>query len=386
MNQRERNLGMMGGGQLARMWAQEAVRMGFQVTVLEPDASAPAAALAHTHLACAYTDAPGLSRLGASCCAVSTEFENVPADSLRQLAEHTRVSPAGDAVAVAQDRVREKKFIQQAGVPVAPYLVLSSAQDLEALPQRQDLYPAILKTARMGYDGKGQVRVQDAAQARQAWLDMQTSPAHPVVCVLEKMLPLAQEVSVILARDDRGRVVTYPVVQNVHHQGILALTIAPAPALTEALSQQARAYACAIAQQLQYLGVLAVEFFVLADGQLVANEMAPRPHNSGHWTIEACDINQFELQVRTMADLPLVEPRQHSFAVMLNLLGDIWPLQGQPDWSRILALPGVSLHLYGKAQARAGRKMGHITVTASSPEQARACAQQCATHLGLVGF
>ena len=240
--------------------------------------------------------------------------------------------------------------------------------------------PGILKTARLGYDGKGQLRVADRAQLRQAFADLKQQ-----VCVLEKMLALSLECSVILARGADGAMVEFPVQRNLHRAGILAVTEVFADALPTPIAAQAVQAARAIAQGLDYVGVLCVEFFVLQDGSLVVNEIAPRPHNSGHYTLDACDQSQFSVQLRTLAGLPLTPPRQHSAALMLNLLGDIWA-NGTPDWAAVLALPGTHLHLYGKAQARPGRKMGHLNITAASPAQARAVALQAAQLLGIAAF
>jgi 5-(carboxyamino)imidazole ribonucleotide synthase len=371
-------LGVMGGGQLGRMFVHAAQAMGYRTAVLDPDPESPAGLVSHQHIVAAYDDPAALAQLGALCAAVTTEFENVPAHALRTLAAHCVVSPPAAAVSVAQDRAQEKAHFVRCGVPCAPYAVMETAAQLQAVPDA--LLPGILKTARMGYDGKGQVRVADRAALAQAWAAL-----HQVPCVLEKMLPLAAECSVLVARGADGAMVHFPVQRNVHREGILAVTEVFAGNLPAPLAAQAVAAAESIAQGLDYVGLLCVEFFVLQDGSLVVNEIAPRPHNSGHYTLDACDQSQFTLQVRTLAGLPLTPPRQHSAAVMLNLLGDIWA-GGTPDWSGVLALPGTHLHLYGKAQARAGRKMGHLTVTAASAEQARAVALQAAQLLGIAAF
>jgi 5-(carboxyamino)imidazole ribonucleotide synthase len=314
-------------------------------------------------------------------------------------------------VQVCQDRAEEKRCFQRAGVPCAPFRVIDKITDCDdALPAQQaaeaagaappgaaqhtplaDLLPGILKTARMGYDGKGQRSVDSAAELAAAWVEL-----GRVRCVLEKRLPLAAEISVILARGADGHTVHLPPQHNLHRHGILAVTQVPAPGIAEATLQQAVAMAGGLAQALQYVGVLCVEFFVLADGTLVANEMAPRPHNSGHYSIDACDVSQFDLQLRTLAGLPLVQPRLHSAAVMLNLLGDLWlvgagseaahPQLRAPDWAAVLALPGTRLHLYGKAEPRIGRKMGHLTVTAPQLGQAQQVAREAAQRLGLPAF
>jgi 5-(carboxyamino)imidazole ribonucleotide synthase len=294
------------------------------------------------------------------------------------------VSPSADAVAIAQDRAAEKAHFVKCGVPCAPYAVIDTAAQLESAAS-QPLLPGILKTARMGYDGKGQVRVKDAKELRAAWQGLKQVP-----CVLEKMLPLALECSVIVARAGDGQMVNFPVQRNLHRDGILAVTEVYEGHLPEALQLQAIAAARSIAQGVNYVGVLCVEFFVLQDGSLVVNEMAPRPHNSGHYTLDACDQSQFELQVRTLAGLPLTQPRQHSPAIMLNLLGDVWfDVKGNmrlPDWAAVFALPGTHLHLYGKTEARKARKMGHLNVTGATVEQVREVALKAAAILGIDAF
>jgi 5-(carboxyamino)imidazole ribonucleotide synthase len=385
-------LGVLGGGQLGRMFVHAAQRIGFKVLVLDPDAASPAAAAADRHLAAAYTDAAALDALAAQCAAVTTEFENVPADSLALLqSAGTRVSPAPDAVRVCQHRAREKATFVAAQVPCAPFAEIASQAQLDALlagPHAQALLPGILKTSTLGYDGKGQRTVADAAALRAAWPALGGVP-----CVLESRLPLRHELSVVVARGVDGRTVHLPVQQNLHRDGILAVTQVPAPDVGAALAGQAVEQAVQLAAQLGYVGVLCVEFFVVADAaapggaRLVANEMAPRPHNSGHWSIDGSDVSQFDLQVLALAGWPLPTPRQHSPAVMLNLLGDLWPADGTaPAWPAVAALPGAKLHLYGKADPRPGRKMGHLTVTAADAASARAQAAKAAAVLGLPAF
>ena len=376
-------LGVLGGGQLGRMFVHAAQAMGYSTAVLDPDAHSPAGRVSHHHIRADYDDAAGLAALARASDAITTEFENVPAAALATLAALRPVAPAASAVAIAQDRAQEKAHFGRCGVPCAPYAVIETAEQLAAVPA--DLLPGILKTARMGYDGKGQVRVTSAAELAAGW-----DSVGQVPCVLEKMLPLALECSVIVARGRDGRMVHLPVQRNLHRDGILAVTEVYASNLPLALMQQAVAAAKSIAHGLDYVGVLCVEFFVLEDGSLVVNEIAPRPHNSGHYSQNACDISQFELQVRTLAGLPLVQPRQHSAAVMLNLLGDLWFTQSDtaqtPPWDAVLALPGAHLHLYGKQEAKRGRKMGHLNLTAATPEAARATALQAAALLGLPSF
>ena len=375
-------LGVIGGGQLARMFVHAAQRLGYATAVLDPAPASPAGAVAHCHLRADYLDRAALATFAATCAAVTTEFENVPAEALATLARRCRVAPAAEAVAVCQDRALEKARFGQSGVRCAPHATLDSAAALGAVPA--DLLPGILKTARLGYDGKGQAPVDDRDALGAAWQRF-----GGVACVLERRLALAAEISVILARGADGTTVELPVQQNLHRGGILAVTQVPAIAVASATQREAVDAARQLAADLGYVGVLCVEFFVLADGTLVANEMAPRPHNSGHSSLDACDMSQFELQVRTLAGLPLVVPRRHSASVMLNLLGELWfEADGRarpagPAWAEVLALPGAHLHLYGKAEARPGRKMGHLTITATSLEAAGQVARQAAASLGI---
>ncbi len=376
-------LGVLGGGQLGRMFVHAAQALGYDALVLDPDPESPAGGVAQHHLCAAFDDARALTEMAGRCDAVTTEFENVPAASLASLAQDLPVAPAAAAVAVCQDRAAEKAHFARAGVPCAPHAVIETAQQLAAVPA--ELLPGILKTARLGYDGKGQAEVADRAALEAAWAGLGQVP-----CVLEKRLPLAYELSIIVARGADGRTATLPVQQNLHRRGILALTTVPAPDVTQSQSDQAIARTLAIAESMGYVGVLCVEFFVLQDGSLIANEMAPRPHNSGHYSIDACDVSQFQLQVRALAGLPLAAPRQHSPCEMVNLLGDLWfdaaGREREPDWAALLALPGMHLHLYGKRRARPGRKMGHLTITAATPALARERVNAAAAVLGLQGF
>ncbi|ROR49329.1 5-(carboxyamino)imidazole ribonucleotide synthase [Diaphorobacter sp. C33] len=378
-------LGVLGGGQLGRMFVHAAQAMGYFTAVLDEDAASPAGLVSHHHIRTGYEDPQGLAMLARACDAVTTEFENVPAAALDTLARSLPVSPAGSAVAIAQDRAREKAHFVQCGVPVAPHAVIETAAQLAAVTA--DLLPGILKTARMGYDGKGQVRVATPAELAGAWEQLGRVP-----CMLEKMLPLAHECSVIVARGRDGTVVHLPVQRNLHRDGILAVTEVYEGNLPPAQTSQALAAAKSVANGLNYVGVLCVEFFVLQDGTLVVNEIAPRPHNSGHYSQNACDVSQFELQVRCMTGLPLVQPRLHSPAIMLNLLGDLWFTGDQPvaptppAWDAVLALPGCHLHLYGKVEAKRGRKMGHLNITGTTPEAVRTTALQAAALLGIAPF
>ena len=380
-------LGVMGGGQLGRMFVQAAQAMGYFTVVLDPDVISPAGLVSHYHIQTDYLDQQGLAQLLQRCAAVTTEFENVPAGALVTLGAARPTAPSADAVAIAQDRIKEKAHLARSGVPVAPYAVIESAADLASVAD--DLLPGILKTARLGYDGKGQMRVTTRAELGTAWEALKGVP-----CVLERMLPLAAECSVIVARGWNGDCVNFAPQLNLHRQGILAVTQAYEGNMPAALAQKAVEATKNIAEELHYVGVLCVEFFVLAEGSrerhalgaLVVNEMAPRPHNSGHYTLDACDLSQFDLQVRTLTGLPLVQPRQHSAAVMLNLLGDLWVDGATPCWDQVLALPGVHLHLYGKLSANKGRKMGHLTVTAATADEANATALTAARLLGIDAF
>ena len=376
-------LGVLGGGQLGRMFAHAAQAMGYFTAVLDKDATSPAGLVSHHHIRTGYEDAQGLAELAQLCAAVTTEFENVPAGSLNKLAESLPVSPAGSAVAIAQDRAAEKAHFMKCGVPCAPYAVIETPAQLAAV--NDALLPGILKTARMGYDGKGQIRVKTREELARAWDEL----SH-VACVLEKMLPLAHECSVIVARGRDGTIVNLPVQRNLHRDGILAVTEVYEGNVPAAQAEQAITAAKSVAQGLDYVGVLCVEFFVLDDGMLVVNEIAPRPHNSGHYSQNAMDVSQFDLQVRCMTNLPLVQPRQHSATIMLNLLGDLWFKDGDtaqsPAWDQVLALPGAHLHLYGKVDAKRARKMGHLNITAATPEKARETALKAAEILGIEAF
>ncbi|SOE60615.1 5-(carboxyamino)imidazole ribonucleotide synthase [Burkholderia sp. OK233] len=380
-------LGMVGGGQLGRMFCFAAQAMGYRVAVLDPDETSPAGAVADRHIRAAYDDEASLTELARLCAAVSTEFENVPAASLDFMAKTTFVSPAGRCVAVAQDRIAEKRFIASSGVTVAPHVVIESSNALAALDDAklEAVLPGILKTSRMGYDGKGQIRVRNAEEVREAHASLAGVP-----CVLEKRLPLKFEVSALIARAASGASVVYPLAQNTHRDGVLSHTIVPAPDASPTLVEQAQQAALQIADKLGYVGVLCVEFFILEDGSLVANEMAPRPHNSGHYTVDACATSQFEQQVRAMTGMPFGDTRQHSPAVMLNILGDVWFPGGPkgaavtPPWHEVAAMPAARLHLYGKEEARCGRKMGHVNFTAATLEEARTSARDCARLLHII--
>ena len=373
-------LGMLGGGQLGRFFVHAAHEMGYQVWVLDPDPNSPAGRVADRHLIAEYEDFAALDQMAEVCAGVTTEFENVPAVTLEYLAKFILVRPGAAAVAVCQNRIAEKTFLADNRLPHGSCVIVRSVDDLAELPT--DLFPAILKVARFGYDGKGQTTVRDAAEALHAYNEYGGES-----CVLEKRLPLDSEVSVVLAREACGDLRVFPLVENRHRHGILDVSIMPARVDT-ALAARAREVAAHIAMRLDYVGTLAVEFFVCA-GQLYVNEMAPRPHNSGHVTLDANIADQFAQQVRALCGLPLAEPRAHSAAVMVNLLGDLWYRAGderahEPDWSVLYAVPNLRLHLYGKHHARAGRKMGHFTVIDSDAERALRAALEARSAIGII--
>lgn len=360
-------LGILGGGQLGRMFTIAARTMGYRVMVLDPDGASPAGQMADAHVQADYADHAALKQLGAVCAAVTTEFENVPAASLIELASHCRVSPGAAAVAIVQDRSHEKSWLADNGFATAPFALVYSEGDLDAALADTGT-PALLKVSRFGYDGKGQARVGTLEEARAAFREFGGQP-----CVLEGFVELEREVSVVLARDDAGECALFPVAENRHDNGILDLSIVPAR-VPDSLAAQARDTARAVADRLGYVGVMAVEFFV-AGGRLMVNEIAPRPHNSGHYTLDACVTDQFEQQVRALCGLPLGDPRLLSPVVMVNLLGDRWR-NGGPHWGALLAHPAIKLHLYGKQAARPGRKMGHFNVLDADPAAALQLAER----------
>lgn len=356
-------LGILGGGQLGSMFTIAAKTMGYRVTVLDPDPNAPAARFADHHLCAAFDDAEALAQL-AKCAAVTTEFENVNAQSMRDLAQHTRVSPSGDCVAVAQNRILEKARIRQAGLQTAPYAAIENSDDINN--DCENLLPGILKTATLGYDGKGQIRVKTLDELRTAFNSLNQVP-----CVLEKMVDLRGEISVIVCRLDSEHITTFDPAENHHEDGILAYSIVPAR-LPENIQEQARHMAIELANELNYEGVLAVEMFVAGDEQqLLVNEIAPRPHNSGHHTIDACISSQFQQQVRIMCHLPPADTRLLSPCCMANILGNVWQKDGgEPNWLPLQSAANAHLHQYGKTTARIGRKMGHFTLLAKDADTA----------------
>ncbi len=359
-------VGVVGGGQLGRMFALQARSMGYRVVVLDPDPQSPAGAVADRHIRAAYDDERALSDLSTTCAAVTTEFENVPAATLERLGRSSLVRPPVEAVAITQERIAEKSFLESHGFATAPFRPVRNKDDLlEALASLP--LPALLKTSRLGYDGKGQAAVESKADAVKAFERFGAVP-----CVLESRLELECELSVIVARGADGDVVTFPVAENRHQDGILETSVVPAR-VSGSLSHQACQIATKIAEAMAYVGVLGVELFVAGGGRLLVNEMAPRPHNSGHYTIDACSADQFEQQLRALCGLPLARPWLLSPVAMVNLLGDLWA-GGEPRWEEALKRPGVRLHLYGKAEARPGRKMGHLNCLARDPDRALALA------------
>ncbi len=356
-------IGLLGGGQLGRMFTARARTMGYRVWVLDPDPASPAGHLADRHIVAAYTDPEGLQALGQGCQVVTTEFENVPAAALETLASQVRVWPPPAAVAIAQDRNREKAFLRLHGLHTTLHAAVCSEEDVPAAWQQVG-GPALLKTSRLGYDGKGQAEVSSVAAAQAAFRSF-----DGVECVLERKLELEAELSVVLARNEHGSIARFPVGQNHHVNGILDTTVVPA-AMAPDILDEAESVAARVAEALEYVGVLGVELFVANGGRIYVNEIAPRPHNSGHFTQDACLTCQFEQQVRAICGLPLGGTALLSPVAMVNLLGDLWKA-GEPRWDRALSDPGVKLHLYGKAEPRPGRKMGHLNVLATSPAEAK---------------
>ena len=359
------SLGILGGGQLGRYFVHAAQRMGYQVAVFDPDSSSPAGACANQHICTQYSDQNALQKFAKQCVAITTEFENIPAATLEFLAQHTQVAPKAHAVAIAQNRIREKTFFDECAQISRIYPTPWQAiyQDTHSVDEK--LLPGILKTAQLGYDGKGQISVDTQTEFLAAQKKLQF-----VDCVLEQKLNLAYEVSVIMARGYDGQCVFYPIAQNRHHAGVLAITQSPCLKLSSEKKWTLQQATKTIAERLDYVGVLCVEYFVLTDGSILVNEMAPRPHNSGHHSIDSCNSSQFEQQVRALSNLPLAPIEQNTPAIMLNLLGDFW-LKDQEcvtiPWDKMLSITGMHQHLYGKTEVKIGRKMGHLTMTA--PDQ-----------------
>jgi 5-(carboxyamino)imidazole ribonucleotide synthase len=354
---------VLGGGQLGRMFAMAARRLGYRVHTLAPEGDTPTGQIADVEINAPYDDLDAIAAFARAVDVVTFEFENVPAAAAATAEEHAIVRPNGRALHVAQNRIREKSFVADLGVPVTPFAPVRTDDEL-----RQALAfpgcPAVLKTASFGYDGKGQATIDDAERAVPAWESLGRQES-----VFEAFVDLNREVSIIGARGVDGSCNTFAPFENLHRHHILDVTVSPAD-VSESIARQAADATRGVMAALDYVGILCIEFFVTKDGRLLFNEMAPRPHNSGHLTFDACRTSQFEQQVRAICGLPLGSPDLVQPAAMANLLGDLWT-GGEPNWSAALAFPDVKLHLYGKAEARPGRKMGHLTVLASTTEQAR---------------
>lgn len=342
-------IGILGGGQLGRMIALAAARLGYRCHVYCPESDSPASQVCAAATVAAYDDAAALARFASDVAVVTLEFENLPLITVETLSERVPVRPGARALEVAQDRLAEKNFLNSIGVPTTDFRRAAGAEDIADAVEALGT-PSVLKTNRMGYDGKGQVRMDSASNVAAAWVEMGSS-----LGIVEAFVDFEREISVIVARGMDGSVAPYCAVENRHADHILDVTIAPAP-ITEAVAQDAREIAVHIAEALEIVGLVAVEMFVTPDGKVLVNEIAPRPHNSGHWTIDACLTSQFEQVVRAVCGLPLGSVERVADAEMHNLLGD-----AAADWPAILADPDAKLHLYGKAEARPGRKMGHVT-------------------------
>ncbi|MCC2624790.1 MAG: 5-(carboxyamino)imidazole ribonucleotide synthase [Burkholderiales bacterium] len=349
-----KTLGIMGGGQLARMFAIAAKQMGYQIAILEPEENCPARLFANYHIISRYDDTIGLDNLARHSTVITTEFENVPAVSMEYLGQKTAVFPKHSAIAITQNRILEKNFFNSCGIKTTRYIAINTLNDIRQVPE--NMLPAILKTNTLGYDGKGQIIVKDYGDLEKAFKAL-----HQVPAILEKIVPLHCEVSVMVARN-QNEISCYPVVQNLHINGILDTTIAPAQIDKDIIIYIEKA-AKTIIKKLDYIGILGIEFFITNTGEILANEMAPRPHNSGHYTLDACMTSQFEQQVRAVCNLKLGNTELFTNAIMLNLLGDIWPKNGTPPWDKILGkFSNIKLHLYDKKEAKIGRKMGHLTI------------------------
>ena len=362
---------MLGGGQLGKYALTAANAMGYRTLVVDPDPAAPAAIIANEHIVTDYDAPDAIAKVAATCSVVTTEFENAPATALAELARSATVAPAAGSVAVAQDRIVEKTFMVDHDIAVGPFVPAPVDLDADQLRRARDLAAqgAVVKTARFGYDGKGQRRVSSAAE-----LDTALAEFAGNDCIVEALLELRIEVSVVLARTADGVVEHWDVTENVHVDGILDVSIAPAR-IADDLATRAVSLATSVAEHLDYVGVLGVELFVV-DDELLVNEIAPRPHNSGHWTLDASVTSQFEQQIRAVCGVGLGDPAMTAPAVaMVNLLGDLWFHDGdvavEPNWAMALADPHATLHLYGKSTPRPARKMGHLTVTATTPDAAR---------------
>jgi 5-(carboxyamino)imidazole ribonucleotide synthase len=359
-------IGIIGGGQLGRMLAIAARQMDYKTVVLDPDPNCPTSQVADGQVTEAYASRDASMQLARSTDVVTYEFENVDADSVSAAAELKPVHPSPDVLRTAQHRLYEKNALLKAGIPVAPFRNVESLNDLKSASDALG-YPMVLKTATQGYDGKGQVIITRAEDIEQSYEKLNKGRTELIV---EQFIPFKMEISTICARTVDGKTATFPPSENIHSNHILDVSIVPAR-IDESVIENARTLAADIALQLDVVGLISVEMFVTNENEILVNELAPRPHNSGHYTMDGCDTSQFEQLVRVLAGMPIVEPKLHSPTVMVNLLGEVWEdTDGNPDWERALELPGVSLHLYGKSEARKGRKMGHINVVADTVEDA----------------
>ncbi|HET9225162.1 MAG TPA: 5-(carboxyamino)imidazole ribonucleotide synthase [Thermoanaerobaculia bacterium] len=358
-------VGVLGSGQLGRMFAIAARRMGYRVHTFSPEYDTPTGQVADLEVTAAYDDLDRVREFARGVSVVTFEFENVPAATAEAAAEHAAVRPAGSVLHTTQNRLREKGFLAGSGFPVAKFAAVRSAEDLKRALEEIGC-PAVLKTADWGYDGKGQVKVDgNALAADTVWESLRTDEA-----ILEAFVDFEREVSVVAARGLDGSFAHFGVLANDHRNHILDVTVAPAP-VPPGVEREAVEIARGILEGLGVVGVLCVEMFLTRDGKLLVNELAPRPHNSGHLTFDACVTSQFEQQLRAICGLPLGSTELLRPAAMANLLGDLWS-DGEPDWAAACRFPEVKLHLYGKATARPGRKMGHLTALAPTPEEARA--------------
>lgn len=356
-------IGFLGGGQLARMMAEEARRVGLRVVVLDPDPTGPAGVIADEVVPGAWSDADAAQAVAQKSQLVTLDTEHVPHSVLEVVAEKTRLRPGPDIMADIQDRLRQRAFLTRLGLPQTEYAQVDDVEGLRAAVAQLGC-PCVLKTRRGGYDGRGQRLIRSGGEIDAAWADLGPQPL-----VLEAFVPFITEVSILLARDVFGDVAFYPLTENEHRNHVLHISVAPTDH-PHAVQQSAEAIGRAIAEGLDYVGVLAVEMFVADDGSLLVNEIAPRTHNSGHWTRGGCEVDQFAQHVRTVAGYPVAAPAPRAAAAMLNLLGDLWRARG-PDLTPVWSMPRAQVHLYGKAQARPGRKMGHVTVLDDSPAAAR---------------
>ena len=366
-------IGVMGSGQLGRMFAIAARRMGYRVHIFSPERDSPAGQLADREIAAPYRDESAVHAFARDVDLITFEFENIPLETIEWAASECEVRPAGSVLHLAQHRLREKDFLSGAGIPVAPYRAVRSAAELSA--GLGDIgRPSILKSAAFGYDGKGQQLIDSGKDVDEIWKARSGDEQ-----ILERAIDFEKEVSAIVARGPDGAVATFPVCENLHRNHVLDLTVVPAR-VDDSTTRRAADLAAAIAEKMELVGLLAVEMFLDRNGELLVNELAPRPHNSGHWTIEGCNTSQFEQHVRAVCGLPLGSTEIIRPAAMANLLGDLWQT-GEPDWAAALKIDGVHLHLYGKQEPRPGRKMGHLTALAASAEEAVAAVSQARTGL-----